>query len=382
MKGKTDNLMDYGGGTHLAKWQWDEIFSPALLVNPFESDDDAMSGGCTAPKPKNKGTKESEKTETVGVMYYSVINQNVSDCKKIWYYHTKETSGWYEAKEYVEIIQPVIKGLILAQTDDIILELNENELYDIQQLKLNYLATFRDFYADENLDEDSFGTLLTDEIVSKAYAGLRKEINDIYLKRSGKLESVSPEFELLSWGLGAVIKQISLKVAKVTIKGLSTTAFYTTIRNALGKVAKRVFKVGDEITGIKIANIKQGTNGKVAVIGTNMGDRVEPVAAALEKQGYNVELFNAKYQKEFTIEGEKYTWKQITDDLSGDAKIFEYRRSGPKQLVIDEDIPKTLMFKANKQFAEKLIKENYTIISLDNSSTSLWFNMEFETIFK
>ncbi|GHT71694.1 hypothetical protein FACS189455_4110 [Bacteroidia bacterium] len=43
MKGKTDNLMDYGGGTHLAKWQWDEIFSPALLVNPFESDDDAMA---------------------------------------------------------------------------------------------------------------------------------------------------------------------------------------------------------------------------------------------------------------------------------------------------------------------------------------------------
>ncbi len=43
MKGKTDNLMDYGSGTHLAKWQWDEIHDPALLVSPFESDEDGMA---------------------------------------------------------------------------------------------------------------------------------------------------------------------------------------------------------------------------------------------------------------------------------------------------------------------------------------------------
>jgi hypothetical protein len=42
LKAQTDNLMDYGGGTHLAKWQWDEIHDPALLVNPFEGDEDSM----------------------------------------------------------------------------------------------------------------------------------------------------------------------------------------------------------------------------------------------------------------------------------------------------------------------------------------------------
>jgi hypothetical protein len=41
-EGKTDNLLDYGRGTHLAKWQWDELFDPALLVSPFEGDEDAM----------------------------------------------------------------------------------------------------------------------------------------------------------------------------------------------------------------------------------------------------------------------------------------------------------------------------------------------------
>ena len=37
-----NNLMDYSGGTHLAKWQWDVIFDPALLVSPFEGDEAGM----------------------------------------------------------------------------------------------------------------------------------------------------------------------------------------------------------------------------------------------------------------------------------------------------------------------------------------------------
>jgi hypothetical protein len=35
--------LDYGRGTHLAKWQWDELFDPALLVSPFEGDEGGMS---------------------------------------------------------------------------------------------------------------------------------------------------------------------------------------------------------------------------------------------------------------------------------------------------------------------------------------------------
>jgi hypothetical protein len=37
-----DNLMSYGGGTHIAKWQWDEINDPAWVNNPFESDEAGM----------------------------------------------------------------------------------------------------------------------------------------------------------------------------------------------------------------------------------------------------------------------------------------------------------------------------------------------------
>jgi hypothetical protein len=38
----TDNLMDYNDGTHIAKWQWDLIHDPGVIVRVFERDKDAM----------------------------------------------------------------------------------------------------------------------------------------------------------------------------------------------------------------------------------------------------------------------------------------------------------------------------------------------------
>jgi hypothetical protein len=38
-QGQTDNVMDYADGSHLAKWQWDLIHDPAMLVSIFEGDD-------------------------------------------------------------------------------------------------------------------------------------------------------------------------------------------------------------------------------------------------------------------------------------------------------------------------------------------------------
>jgi hypothetical protein len=165
------------------------------------------------------------------------------------------------------------------------------------------------------------------------------------------------------------IGEVERRVAQYEIDGVESIV----------KNVKLTFKVGDEIAGIKIARIKEGTNGKVFVFGTDMENRIEPFAKALEKQGYKVELFNAKYQtKSFVIEGESYIWEEIMEDLAHG----KYKRDPITNYVIGEEIPNTLMFKANKQFAEKLIRENYTVISIDLSSKSPWFNMEFNTIFK
>jgi len=44
-QGKTENLMDYKGGTNLAKWQWDQIYDPAIINGVFDGDKEAMSFG-------------------------------------------------------------------------------------------------------------------------------------------------------------------------------------------------------------------------------------------------------------------------------------------------------------------------------------------------
>ncbi|MDR2423543.1 MAG: hypothetical protein LBD59_02325 [Prevotellaceae bacterium] len=43
-QGKTDNLMDYTrGARHIAKWQWDLIHDPGVVMRVFERDKDAAS---------------------------------------------------------------------------------------------------------------------------------------------------------------------------------------------------------------------------------------------------------------------------------------------------------------------------------------------------
>jgi hypothetical protein len=116
-----------------------------------------------------------------------------------------------------------------------------------------------------------------------------------------------------------------------------------------------------------------------------MTKRVDPFANTLKKEkGIEIELFNSAFQSKFTIEGKEYTWQQIIGDLNNDDPIFVYKRDVSTGYVLDEDIEKTLMFKANKQFAEKLTKEGYTVIDLDYGlvSNSKWYNMETQTIFK
>jgi hypothetical protein len=54
-------------------------------------------------------------------------------------------------------------------------------------------------------------------------------------------------------GLRAVIKKISINIAKITIKGLSTKAFYSTVRNVLGK---KVAKSGGLLDKTLIAELK------------------------------------------------------------------------------------------------------------------------------
>jgi hypothetical protein len=144
------------------------------------------------------------------------------------------------------------------------------------------------------------------------------------------------------------------------------------------------FKKGDLIAQVKIAQVKKGGNGKVAVVGRKMNGHVEKVAFELENQGYQVELFNKQHQEQtiFNIEGENKTWEQIENDFQNGS----YIRDPNNNRILENELSKTMMYKANKIWANKLKSENYEVLDVGypegTTSKSIFYDMELFTIFE
>lgn len=115
-----------------------------------------------------------------------------------------------------------------------------------------------------------------------------------------------------------------------------------------------------------------------------MKGHVEKVAAKLEAEGYEVELFNEKSQgkMKFEIDGETKSWEKISKDFGNQDK---YTRN-KKGWITDKSLPDTDMYKANQQWAEKLVNEGYEIIDVGypegTTTGSVFYNMEQQIIFK
>jgi len=132
------------------------------------------------------------------------------------------------------------------------------------------------------------------------------------------------------------------------------------------------------------AKVIPGTNGKYAVIGTNMAERVEVFAKDIKPMvGDNIELFNEAFQKnnKFVIDGVEKTWDEIMGQWQNllernKVKYFPYE---PKYKSIVED---SWLYKANKQFIEKLLREGYTIIDIGKTYDSFFYEMEKSLIYK
>lgn len=143
-------------------------------------------------------------------------------------------------------------------------------------------------------------------------------------------------------------------------------------------------KIGRElIPDVKIERIHFGSNDKVVILGSGMSKRIEPAADVLRKEGFSVELFNDKCQiKPFIIEGKKYIFNTISDDFASIATKYEnnwipYDKSNS---IIINDVKNSLLYKANEQFIEKIIREDYTIIHIGQTAESYFCDMENELI--
>lgn len=151
------------------------------------------------------------------------------------------------------------------------------------------------------------------------------------------------------------------------------------------KGAGSVFKDGDNIVGKTIVQVRQGTNGKIAVIGRQMDDHVNNVAAHLKNnQGLQVEILDDAYlNRTFNIDGVEWTVNSAWDDMMNNG-VYDYMKDPVTGHIKAEYIEQIPMYKLNKQWVEYIQTEGFTIIDIGYpqglTKESLFYNMEINTI--
>lgn len=126
------------------------------------------------------------------------------------------------------------------------------------------------------------------------------------------------------------------------------------------------------------ARVKLGTNGKVAIIGTDLSNRIEPFTKDIKEMvGSNIELFNETYQKskKFAIDGVERSWDEIVGDWE------KLKSDYPDNIVPYEKVSESLMYKANEQFIKRIKSEGFTVIDIQGTYKSKFYDMEVQNIF-
>jgi hypothetical protein len=123
----------------------------------------------------------------------------------------------------------------------------------------------------------------------------------------------------------------------------------------------------EEAGGIKAVRIRPGDTNKIAVIGRNMADAVEPYSEALRAKGIKMETFNGDMISETATKD----WLEL--------KAFY----SPGRIP-DDATKSALMYSENQKWAKKLADEGYTIVDVGNpgdQGTSLFYEMEKNVLF-
>jgi len=151
----------------------------------------------------------------------------------------------------------------------------------------------------------------------------------------------------------------------------------------VGADGVEVFKVGENIAGITIKQIKLGLADKFAIIGRQMRGHVNDVAAALKTDGKYVEILNDDYLNyKFLLEGKEWTVNSAWDDMTDLSKYKDWRQANG--FIKDEFIPRLPMYKVNKMWVDIIQRNGYTILDMGYPSgvtlESIFYNMEVKFI--
>ncbi|MGB3947167.1 MAG: hypothetical protein WBM13_04235, partial [Bacteroidia bacterium] len=151
----------------------------------------------------------------------------------------------------------------------------------------------------------------------------------------------------------------------------------------VGGKTKTVWNTPYKINNSRIRLLVGVNKNKIAIIGRKMDGHVKALRDELQTKGINAEIFSKDVipNETFLIEGELKTWTQIENDFTNG----NYSRDPITNFILDSDIPNTLMYKANKVWAQKLVNKGYHVYDagyINNLySKSLFYEMELKTIF-
>lgn len=149
---------------------------------------------------------------------------------------------------------------------------------------------------------------------------------------------------------------------------------------------------GDRIDDMRINKIKKGLKEKIAIVGKTIksideqkGNANKIISKIELLKAKQVETFNeaSQYSKTFMIDGKSYTWKELLDDFRNKNNIYTTDENGE---IKASELPKTLLYKANQQWCEKIINEGYMILDVssasDKNTTNLFYNFQNDILFQ
>jgi hypothetical protein len=321
--------MDYNNGVHIAKWQWDLIHDPGVILRVFERDEDAMQY-CPAPRPTEKPKEliEGLKQTTTG---YTIVPRGMGMilCTKDWYYHIGNgddhvKAGWYLINEYknLKIIETVRKIYVKAQLGG---ELNNSEN-----------ATIEEFFKrtiDPNFYSIIFGELNT----------IQKLPTEIAAILSGSGVNTRVDWAKFGDNIQFNHNMTSLPWDENTEKFLQSFESYDyNKKNYQGVGLSDCFLANNEITWDNVTNLIltdyiSGIGPEYFIFGNNHAvtkklievDKVKDAIDELKKiiqkdvsEGFSIPLgYNEKSNK------------NLTKEIINDTKMYVYRYNATKNLI-------------------------------------------------
>jgi hypothetical protein len=155
------NLMDYKGGRHIAKWQWDQIYDPAITTSLIKYDE------------------EGELAVTI-ITYLTKfgVNTAINICSELLVYRLTDPDvhSWEEAWNKVDCWRAVVYGAV--------------DLINVKKIKIaaEFVAEFALCLKDkENIVPEDFGNCGLTALADLVLEGLNTQQKDLAVLRLGEL---------------------------------------------------------------------------------------------------------------------------------------------------------------------------------------------------